>query len=228
VDGHLGCSSLRSRPDREYDDGGLGGEVARLHRSDGSYWYYAHLSGFNDKEFPTGTTVREGDVIGFCGNSGNAITTPPHVHFGWYQASGAARNPMKSLVKWLKAAEANARAVLHGATGERIKDIVPLTAERRFGDDFIPDLSTVHVRGESLAASGSSPAGSTFSLAESALQAALSNNAVDGDGELFFDLSAAAGAGTVPPHPSENLFDPETQLLHLLNAADPSSSETGD
>jgi len=89
----------------EFDEGGLGGKVARLHRIDGSYWYYAHLSAWNTRDFSSGDQVVQGDVIGYCGNSGNAAGSPPHVHFGFYGANGQAINPMIDLVHWLRAAE---------------------------------------------------------------------------------------------------------------------------
>ena len=43
--------------------------------------YYAHL---DDWAIAPGTFVRTGDVIGYVGNTGNARTTPPHLHFGVY------------------------------------------------------------------------------------------------------------------------------------------------
>ena len=89
----------------EYDQGGLGGKVARLHSNDGSYWYYAHLSAWNTRDFSSGDHVVPGDVIGYCGNSGNAAGSPPHVHFGLYGPDGQAINPMGHLVHWLRAAE---------------------------------------------------------------------------------------------------------------------------
>lgn len=157
----------------EYDDGGLGGEVARLHRGDGSYWYYAHLSGFNTKEFPSGSKVQPGDVIGFCGNTGNAITTPPHVHFGWYQANGESRNPMGMLVNWLRTAERSAGVAYKKVTGHRIKFREEETTSRLFGDSFAPDISVLKVSSEALLAAGSG--GGAFGLAEAALQAALAS-----------------------------------------------------
>jgi murein DD-endopeptidase MepM/ murein hydrolase activator NlpD len=43
--------------------------------------YYAHLNGWAVED---GARVRQGDVIGYVGNTGNARTTPPHLHFGVY------------------------------------------------------------------------------------------------------------------------------------------------
>lgn len=104
----------------DYDEGGLGGKVARIHRSDGSYWYYAHLSEFSASR-SSGDHVVPGDVIGYCGTSGNAATTPAHVHFGWYSASGAALDPMNSLVSWLRAAENDSEAALQKAPRKVVK-----------------------------------------------------------------------------------------------------------
>lgn len=43
--------------------------------------YYAHL----DSQFVTrGQEVEVGDTLGFVGNTGNARTTPPHLHYGIY------------------------------------------------------------------------------------------------------------------------------------------------
>ena len=179
----------------EFDDGGLGGRVARLHRKDGSYWYYAHLSDWNTKEFKNGDKVVPGDVIGYCGNTGNAITTPPHVHFGWYQPSGVAKDPMGYLVGWLKKAEAHAEASFEHLTGKKIEDIEETTSTRRFGDSFAPDISELRVSSESLLAAGSSPASGAFNLAETALRAALSGAQTGGAGPTTTALTVGAGQG---------------------------------
>ncbi|MFN2388682.1 MAG: M23 family metallopeptidase, partial [Actinomycetota bacterium] len=157
----------------DFGSGGLGGKVARLYRSDGSYWYYAHLAGFNP-ELASGSAVEPGDVLGYCGTSGNAATTAPHVHFGWYGAGGA-RDPHETLIDWLRRAESRAQALVMRTTGKRVKQIDRLTAERFFGDAFAPDLSELSIAAESLWASGTSPASGTLGLAESALQAALAS-----------------------------------------------------
>ncbi|WP_417549102.1 M23 family metallopeptidase [Methylophaga sp.] len=44
-------------------------------------YYYAHLDSF---EVESGDKVKKGDILGYVGNTGNAITTPPHLHFGIY------------------------------------------------------------------------------------------------------------------------------------------------
>ena len=96
----------------EFAAGGLGGTVVRLHRDDGGYWYYAHLSGYAENA-SSGDRVKAGDVIGYCGHTGNAAGTAPHVHFGSYPGP---ENPMESLVGWLHEAEDRATRALRRLT----------------------------------------------------------------------------------------------------------------
>jgi murein DD-endopeptidase MepM/ murein hydrolase activator NlpD len=64
------------------DETPRGGRVIWLREARlGRNLYYAHL---HDWAVPSGTSVRAGDVIGYVGNTGNARTTPPHLHFGIY------------------------------------------------------------------------------------------------------------------------------------------------
>ena len=56
-----------------------GGNVVKIFGADKRIYYYAHLHSYND--FEPGEKVYQGDVIGYVGNTGNAITTPPHLHF---------------------------------------------------------------------------------------------------------------------------------------------------
>ena len=61
----------------------LGGIVVWLSDARrGQSLYYAHLDGITVQE---GQAVRVGDTLGFVGNTGNARTTPPHLHFGIYR-----------------------------------------------------------------------------------------------------------------------------------------------
>ncbi|TVR03339.1 MAG: M23 family metallopeptidase [Spirochaetaceae bacterium] len=61
----------------------LGGNIITLHDRDRELMiYYAHL---DEQLANQGDLVGPGDVIGTVGNTGNAITTPPHLHLGIYQ-----------------------------------------------------------------------------------------------------------------------------------------------
>ncbi len=78
------------------------GEIVRVGRRDrggnvvvlrdtirGLQVYYAHLE---SHLVENGVSVRAGDVLGTVGNTGNAVTTPPHLHIGIYQ--GGWRRPV--------------------------------------------------------------------------------------------------------------------------------------
>jgi murein DD-endopeptidase MepM/ murein hydrolase activator NlpD len=69
----------------------LGGTVVFLRDgSRGQSLYYAHL----DRHAVTsGQRVRRGDTLGFVGNTGNARTTAPHLHFGIYRRGEGAIDP---------------------------------------------------------------------------------------------------------------------------------------
>ena len=220
----VGTPLLATEPGTiEFDDGGLGGRIARLYRSDGSYWYYAHLSDWNTEDFSSGDRVEAGDVIGYCGNSGNAITTPAHVHFGWYQPNGEAKNPMRMLVSWLREAQFRALGLEARTTTKRVRIADRLTFARQFGDAFAPDRSELEVSGESLWASGSSPATGAFALAEVALQEALAQSTF-AFGEVPAEL-ADLGAGT----DAEGILEPHSRLAEILEShAHGSPRETGD
>jgi murein DD-endopeptidase MepM/ murein hydrolase activator NlpD len=75
--------------------GDLGGRSISVWTASGEYWYFSHLEAVADGMSP-GVRVAAGDVIGFVGNSGNARTTPTHVHVGRY-VDGQAVNPYPAL-----------------------------------------------------------------------------------------------------------------------------------
>ncbi len=62
---------------------GIGGEVVWLRDTKrGNSLYFAHLEEFRVKKYDK---VKVGDTLGTVGNSGNARTTAPHLHFGIYK-----------------------------------------------------------------------------------------------------------------------------------------------
>lgn len=61
----------------------LGGKVVWMRDQErGHSYYFAHL---DEQLVSSGTRVQQGDTLGLVGNTGNARTTPPHLHFGIYQ-----------------------------------------------------------------------------------------------------------------------------------------------
>lgn len=70
----------------------LGGKVVFVSALDSPYsLYYAHL---DSQLVSSGQRVTVGDTLGWVGNTGNAITTTPHLHFGIYARGSGAVNPL--------------------------------------------------------------------------------------------------------------------------------------
>ena len=65
----------------------LGGKVVWVYGPGGQHHYYAHLDKFGGAA--PGERVQAGALLGYVGNTGNARTTPPHLHYGIYTNAGA-------------------------------------------------------------------------------------------------------------------------------------------
>jgi murein DD-endopeptidase MepM/ murein hydrolase activator NlpD/SH3-like domain-containing protein len=62
----------------------LGGKVVWMRDADRNHsYYFAHL---DSQLVSSGMRVKRFDTIGLVGNTGNARTTPPHLHFGIYRS----------------------------------------------------------------------------------------------------------------------------------------------
>jgi peptidoglycan LD-endopeptidase LytH len=68
----------------------LGGYSVHVYGADGTYVYNAHLSRYAGID---GQQVKPGDLIGYVGNTGNAVGTPPHNHFELHPGGGSAITP---------------------------------------------------------------------------------------------------------------------------------------
>ncbi|WP_423820070.1 M23 family metallopeptidase [Salinimicrobium sp. TIG7-5_MAKvit] len=76
---------------------GLGGKQVWLRDSKrGNSLYYAHLDSIIARP---GMRVKVGDTLGLVGNTGNARTTPPHLHFGVYKGYRGAQDPLPYVFK---------------------------------------------------------------------------------------------------------------------------------
>ncbi|MGH3020299.1 MAG: choice-of-anchor P family protein, partial [Gaiellaceae bacterium] len=134
----------------------VGGNRVWLRDADGNEFYYAHLSAFSPLA-REGVQVKAGDVIGFVGTTGDAVGTPPHLHFEihprdllWMGYDGVV-NPYPYLTAWLRLDDVDfggwtpqpGRAPQAGAVLLQAEDISTLSG---VGDDtlssylLMPDL----------------------------------------------------------------------------------------
>lgn len=77
----------------------LGGERVGVRGEDGNYYYYAHLQQINPA-LRLGQKIPKNTWIGSMGHTGDALTTPDHLHFGIELANGQWINPYSFLVVW--------------------------------------------------------------------------------------------------------------------------------
>lgn len=78
----------------------LGGKRLWLTDRYGNTFYFAHLSAFSPLA-REGATVRRGDVIGFVGTTGDAVGTPPHLHFEIHPGGIGPVPPYPYVMTWL-------------------------------------------------------------------------------------------------------------------------------
>lgn len=117
-------------------DTNIGGKVVWV-RDDarGARFYYAHL---DSQYVGNGVQVEAGDTIGFVGNTGNARTTPPHLHFGVYRRRQGPFDPYPFL------------ATPRGTLAEMTADLSMLGSEVQPGNDGIRLRASPAMRGEVL------------------------------------------------------------------------------
>ena len=75
-----------------WDPNPSGGKAFQLYGDDGVRYYGAHLDRYGDNGY-----VNAGDVIGYVGNTGDAVTTSPHLHFEMHPGSGLTMSPYPTL-----------------------------------------------------------------------------------------------------------------------------------
>jgi len=89
VSGTIVRASMRDR--------GLGGISLTLRGQDGTTFYYAHQQA---NRVGLGARVHQGQSIAAVGRTGNARSTPAHLHFEIHPHAGAAIDPAPSIRRW--------------------------------------------------------------------------------------------------------------------------------
>jgi murein DD-endopeptidase MepM/ murein hydrolase activator NlpD len=100
---HLGVDIIAAQGNLEYAaadgtitkiytdyPGSLSGNGIRLTTSDGSYFFYAHMSKLADG-IGVGSKVHAGQIVGYIGHTGDTVVD--HLHFEVHPKGGSAINP---------------------------------------------------------------------------------------------------------------------------------------
>jgi hypothetical protein len=88
--------------------------------SKGNRYFYAHNK--ENVVRTEGERVRKGQLIAYVGKTGNARTTPPHVHFEYHRASDDAKiNPYPYLSEWCKGNRTSEAVATGGITAEEVE-----------------------------------------------------------------------------------------------------------
>jgi murein DD-endopeptidase MepM/ murein hydrolase activator NlpD len=74
----------------------LGGQTVSVIGAGGRVYYYAHLEAYAP-QLAEGDYVTTQTLLGYVGTTGNAAGTPPHLHFGVYESTRGAMNPLPLL-----------------------------------------------------------------------------------------------------------------------------------
>jgi hypothetical protein len=93
-----------------FTEGGAAGKSAYVTTADGTYYFMCHLDSF--ARIPAGSRVKQGDIVGTVGNTGNAQGGAYHLHFEIHPKGGGAVNPKPHLDRWLDEALANVPNIL--------------------------------------------------------------------------------------------------------------------
>lgn len=94
-----------------------GGHCLWLTTESGVSFFYAHLDRWAPGIYE-GMEVQTGDLLGFVGNTGNARTTPSHLHFGINQNDEMV-NPYPLLARAAPSRQARVHTTLGGGIGTR-------------------------------------------------------------------------------------------------------------
>jgi len=147
-----------------YGDEPVGGLAAYVTIPDGTYFYMAHMSA-SAKGLSSGSPVRQGQIVGYVGDSGDAQGGSPHCHFEIHPRGGSAVDPKSTLDGWLTEAQNNVTNLLSSYLRAAPRALTSAGLIRRFDAGAFAGPSQPGT-GSLLWASTSNPSGSALGLAE--------------------------------------------------------------
>jgi murein DD-endopeptidase MepM/ murein hydrolase activator NlpD len=146
--------------------GELSGISVEITDDAGVQYFYAHMSAWAEG-IQVGQRVTTGQVLGYVGNTGNAISTPPHLHFE-IQPGGIPAPPKPIIDQWVELAELEARQLVSKYTGRPLPEASSFRVTRLFdlsGGGEAPDTGAERV----LALAGLQPSVSALEMARQLL-----------------------------------------------------------
>ena len=148
----------------------VGGHRLWLRDDSGNEYYFAHLSAYTPVA-KNGARVEAGDVLGFVGASGDAVGTPPHLHFEIHplelfeEGYDGVINPFRFLSAWRQALDADVSFTFAGPDGTDAPGSAPLPAAVPLGYVDISSASGLDSGGlERVLSFPSAVAGQRYSL----------------------------------------------------------------
>jgi hypothetical protein len=145
----------------------VGGKDVYLHMPNGTFFFCAHASDFAPG-ITSGQSVKQGTIIGFVGDTGDAQGGAPHCHFEMHPNGGAAVDPKSTLDGWVNDALANVPNLVAAYQANAPKAVAAAGFIRRFdvGDEGMFSAPGRPAAGSLLWASSVNPAGGTLRLAQ--------------------------------------------------------------
>ena len=146
--------------------GELSGISVEITDDAGVQYFYAHMSAWAEG-IEVGQRVTTGQLLGYMGNTGNAISTPPHLHYE-IQPGGIPAPPKPHVDQWIELAELKAQQLVSKYTGRPLPEASNFRVTRLFdlsGGGEAPDTGAERV----LALAGLQPSVSALEMARELL-----------------------------------------------------------
>jgi Peptidase family M23 len=155
-----------------FSDEPVGGKDVYL-RMANAYFFCAHASDFAPG-ITSGQSVKQGTIIGFVGDTGDAQGGATHCHFEMHPNGGAAIDPKSTLDGWVNEALANVPNLIAAYQANAPKAVAAAGFIRRFdvGDEGLFSVPGRPTAGSLLWASSVNPAGGTLRLAQAEVEQA--------------------------------------------------------